>query len=152
MHTTNMIRENTNVQLLTFTLSYFNSLCQWNNLYMSFLTLILCGKARNVCWFLCQRNGSLKCYGGSNSDFEWLSYFYWLTANCIFPKLYNNLFYLIYLWEIQREGQRSRQREKQTPCEEPDGGPGPRTPGSQPEPKADTQPLSYPGVPMYHLS
>ena len=26
------------------------------------------------------------------------------------------------------------------------------TPGSCPEPKADTQPLSHPGVPKYHIS
>ena len=39
--------------------------------------------------------------------------------------------------DIQREKQRHRQREKQAPCREPDSGLNPRTPGSQPEPKAD---------------
>ena len=29
----------------------------------------------------------------------------------------------------------------------PDVGLDPRTPGSHPEPKADAQPLSYPGIP-----
>ena len=48
----------------------------------------------------------------------------------------------IYSQEAQREKQRHRQREKQTPCREPDAG---LNPG--PEPKADTQPLSHPGVP-----
>ena len=43
--------------------------------------------------------------------------------------------------------QRCRQREKQAPCREPDVGLDPRTPGSQPKPKAGAQPLSYPGVP-----
>ena len=38
------------------------------------------------------------------------------------------------------------QREKQAPCEEPDGGLNPRTLG--PEPKADAQPLSHPGAPV----
>ena len=43
--------------------------------------------------------------------------------------------------------ERHRQREKQAPCREPDAGLDPRTPGSHPEPKADAQPLSHPGVP-----
>ena len=42
-----------------------------------------------------------------------------------------------------RERQRHRQRDKQAPCGEPDAGLDPRTPGSQPEPKVDTQPLSH---------
>ena len=36
--------------------------------------------------------------------------------------------------------------EKQVPCGEPDAELDPGTPGSCPEPKADTQPLSHPGV------
>ena len=40
----------------------------------------------------------------------------------------------------------TRQREKQAPCEEPNVGLDPRTPGSRPEPKADAQPLSHPGA------
>ena len=47
----------------------------------------------------------------------------------------------------QRERQRHRQKEKQAPSREPDVGLDPRTPGSQPEPKADAQPQSHPGVP-----
>ena len=39
-------------------------------------------------------------------------------------------------------------REKQTPCREPDTRLAPRTLRSQPEPKADTQPLSHPGAPF----
>ena len=35
--------------------------------------------------------------------------------------------------------QRHRQREKQAPFGEPNAGLDPRTPGSHPEPKADTQ-------------
>ena len=46
-----------------------------------------------------------------------------------------------------RERQRHRQREKQAPCSEPDAGLEPRTPRSRPEPKADAQPLSHPGIP-----
>ena len=38
----------------------------------------------------------------------------------------------------ERERQRHRQREKQAPCKEPDAALDPRTPGSCPEPKADT--------------
>ena len=53
---------------------------------------------------------------------------------------------LIYSRETHRERQRHRQREKQAPCEKPDEGLHPRTPGSQPELKADAQPLSHPGA------
>ena len=49
--------------------------------------------------------------------------------------------------DTQRERQRHRQREKQALCREPDVGLDPGTPGSHPEPKADTQPLNHPGVP-----
>ena len=45
------------------------------------------------------------------------------------------------------ERPRHRQREKQAPCREPDMGQDSGTPGSCPEPKADAQPLSHPGIP-----
>ena len=45
--------------------------------------------------------------------------------------------------------ERHRQREKQAPCGEAGVGLNPRTPGSHPELKADAQPLSHPGVPIY---
>ena len=44
--------------------------------------------------------------------------------------------------ERERERKRHRQREKQAPCREPDARLEPGTPGSYPELKADTQPLS----------
>ena len=47
---------------------------------------------------------------------------------------------------------RHRQREKQAPCREPDVGLDPGTPGSQPEPNADVQPLSHTGVPTQKYS
>ena len=50
-----------------------------------------------------------------------------------------------------RDTQRPRQRKKQAPCREPSVGLDPRTSGSHPEPKADTQPLSHPGVPRYDV-
>ncbi|CAD7685649.1 unnamed protein product [Nyctereutes procyonoides] len=34
--------------------------------------------------------------------------------------------------------------------QKPNVGLNPRTPGSPPEPKADTQPLSHPGIPRFH--
>ena len=46
----------------------------------------------------------------------------------------------------EKERQRHRQREKQAPCRKPDMGLDPGTMGSHPEPKADAQPLSHPGV------
>ena len=48
--------------------------------------------------------------------------------------------------DAEKERQRHRQREKQAPCREPDVGLNPRTWGSHPEQKADTQPLSHPEV------
>ena len=50
--------------------------------------------------------------------------------------------------ETHRERQRHRQREKQAPYGEPNVGLNPRTPGSQPEPNADAQPLSHQGNPL----
>ena len=50
----------------------------------------------------------------------------------------------IYSWEVQRDMQRHRQREKQAPA-----GLHSRTPGSWPEPKVDTQSLSHPGAHHY---
>ena len=47
-----------------------------------------------------------------------------------------------------RERQRHSQREKQDSHREPNVGLDPGTPGSLPEPKADTQPLTHPGVPI----
>ena len=59
-------------------------------------------------------------------------------------------FYL-FIHERERESQRHRQKEKQAPCREPDAGLDPGTPGSCPEPKADAQPLSHPGVPTSQI-
>ena len=55
---------------------------------------------------------------------------------------------IIYLFmrDTQRR-QRHKRRKKQAPCREPDVGLDPGTLGSRPEPKADAQPLSHPGVP-----
>ena len=51
----------------------------------------------------------------------------------------------------QRERQRHRQREKQAPFRRPDVGLDPRAPGSHPEPKADAQTLSHPGIPLHYF-
>ena len=53
-----------------------------------------------------------------------------------------------YLFITDTERQRHRQKEQQAPYREPNAGLNPRTPGSRPEPKADAQPLSHPGVPI----
>ena len=57
--------------------------------------------------------------------------------------------YFIYLFmrDTHREKQRHRRRQKQASCREPDVGLDPRTSGSRPEPEADAQPLSHPGIP-----
>ena len=74
----------------------------------------------------------------------------WLQPCSIFQKIFIYLFIHSFIHSFMRgrERQRHRQREKQSPCREPDAGLNPRTPGSQPESKADTQPLSHPGVPL----
>ena len=48
-----------------------------------------------------------------------------------------------------RDTERGRGRD--TGREEPNVGLDPRTPGSCPEPKADAQPLSHPGIPHLKL-
>ena len=66
----------------------------------------------------------------------------------------HSLFFLrfyLFIHERHTERQKHRQREKQAPCRKPDVGLDPGTPGSCPEPKADVQPLSHPGVPMHSL-
>ena len=56
--------------------------------------------------------------------------------------------FYIFIHERHRgAGQRPRQRAKQAPCREPDVGLDPRIPGSCPELKAGTKPLSHPGIP-----
>ena len=49
--------------------------------------------------------------------------------------------------DTQKEVETHRQKQKQAPHEEPDAELNPWTPGSCPEPKADAQPLSHPGIP-----
>ena len=49
--------------------------------------------------------------------------------------------------ERERERERQRHRENQVPCQEPDSGLDPETPGSCPGPKAVTKLLSQPGNP-----
>ena len=50
--------------------------------------------------------------------------------------------------ERERERQRHRQRKTHSPCRKPDVGLKPGTLESRPEPKADTQLLSHPGIPI----
>ena len=45
---------------------------------------------------------------------------------------------------------KTRQREKQAPCREPDVGIDPGTGGSHPELKADIQSLRHPGISFIH--
>ena len=51
----------------------------------------------------------------------------------------------IYSWETQR-GAETQAEGEAGPCREPDVGLDPRTPGSCPEQKANSQPLSHPGA------
>ena len=57
-------------------------------------------------------------------------------------------FKILFIHETQREAETHRQRENQAPRREPNMGLNPRTLGSQPELKADAQPLSHAGAPI----
>ena len=64
--------------------------------------------------------------------------------------MWNGFFFffkILFIHERKRERQRYRQREKQALHGEPNVGLDPRIPGSWPQPKADAQPLSHPGIP-----
>ena len=50
--------------------------------------------------------------------------------------------------DTQREADTQAEGEA-APCREPDSGLDPKTPGSRPEPKADAQLLSHPGIPKF---
>ena len=86
---------------------------------------------------------------------EFLTYILFLLSkefnmfcrSCLLVTSSHNFFKdFIYSSETQRLRQRHRQREKQASHREPVAGLDP-IPGSHSEPKADTQPLSHPGVP-----
>ena len=68
----------------------------------------------------------------------------------VHPSIFLKGFIYLFMRDTERERLRHRQREKQAPRREPNAGLDPGTPGSRPEPKADTQPLSHPDIP--HLS
>ena len=78
-----------------------------------------------------------------------------LTESARVPSAFIFFFFFRFLFiyekhtERERACQRHRQREKQTPCKEPEMGLDPGTPGSYLGPKASAQPLSYPGFPAF---
>ena len=78
----------------------------------------------------------LEISGNKNSNFE-------MENSHLFVDFFKDFIYL-FMRDTQKE--RERQREKQCPCREPNVGLDPRTAGSHPEPKADAQRLSHPGV------
>ena len=84
-----------------------------------------------------------KFSGGSGSIFGYGKNIIGLVIVYIF--LFFKRFYL-FMRDTHRDRQRHRQREKQAPCRGPNARLDPGTPGSLPEPKADSQPLSHPGV------
>ena len=54
--------------------------------------------------------------------------------------------------DIEKRGRDLGRGEKQATCRESYAGLDPGTQGSQPEPKADAQPLSHPGLPNINLN
>ena len=59
--------------------------------------------------------------------------------------------FILFMRDTEKEWQQHREREKEAPCGEPEVELDPRTPGSGPEPKADAQPLSPPGIPNFQF-
>ena len=51
--------------------------------------------------------------------------------------------------DTKREAETHAEGGEAGSCKEPDVGLGPWNPGSHPEPKANAQPLSHPGVPKF---
>ena len=82
------------------------------------------------------------------------SSFYCLVFAIVHHFTFNYFLKRFYLFmrNTKREGQRHRQREQQPPHREPDEGLDHRTLRSHPEPKADAQPLSHPGIPLHLTS
>ena len=52
----------------------------------------------------------------------------------------------LFMRDTEREAETQAEGEAGS-CGEPNVGLNPRTPGSRPEPKANSQPLSHPGIP-----
>ena len=48
-----------------------------------------------------------------------------------------------------RDTHTEREKQRQAPCREPDVALDPGSPGSGPRPKANAQPLSHPGIPIF---
>ena len=67
----------------------------------------------------------------------------WTIFCCCFLVV---VFFKDFIFIYEKHRGRDRQREKQTPYREPNAGLHPRTPRSCPEPKADAQLLSHPGI------
>ena len=78
---------------------------------------------------------------------------FFLNWSNVFPPVsFLKKILFIYSWETQRERERSRDIGRGRSSHwGPDAGLDPRTLGSHPEPKADTQPLSHPGAPWQWL-
>ena len=51
--------------------------------------------------------------------------------------------------DTERKAETQAERGEAGSMQGADVGLDPRTPGSRPEPKADAQPLSHPGIPLY---
>ena len=62
--------------------------------------------------------------------------------------LFFKAFMYLFMRDTEREARHRQREEKQAPCKESDvRRVHPENPGLGPEPKADAQPLSHPGVP-----
>ena len=106
---------------------------------------------------VCTLRDSWVCRLGAVRPGIWiLGAFYWTLNIPILPinqlekgswQLVALFFFKDFIYLFMRDTERHRKREKQTPCGEPDVGLDPKAPGSRPEPKADAQLWSHPGVP-----
>ena len=117
----------------------YRSLNHWSVRYVPMHLLQICGSHifQKVTW-------NLFSHHMTSMDYSLLM----IPPRYLLVLLFFFKILFIYSWDTQRERQRHRQREKQALCREPIVGLHPRTPGLCPEPKAEAQPLSQPGVPI----
>ena len=73
------------------------------------------------------------------------------TMFCVCSLIFVLVVFKDFIYSFMRDTQREAetQVEGEATHREPDAGLDPRTPGSQPEPKTATQPLSHPGAPVH---
>ena len=99
------------------------------------------GKRLGILSLLLKTNSQKESLVHSKFIFLIWDIFPWPKSKLVFFLFFLKDFIYLFMRDRERERQRHRQREKQAPCGELGMRPDPKTPGSQPEPKADARPL-----------